>query len=667
MTHKNTSQVFKLLLIDDNELDVLNFQKNIKKSDLSTKIDVCYSASEALNQLTKNSYDCIFLDYLLPDIDGLNLLMKLRDMSISTPVSVMTSQGDEKIAVEMIRNGAFDYFTKNEINPDNLSKVVISAVRLWDAERQSLFAEKQIIENNNRLNAILESTKNLIYAFDKNFNLISFNSSFKENIEHLLKLNGFVKTDINLADIPLHSDLKDELVKNIQRCLLGEQFTVLQQMSFRSVPDHETPWYETTFNPIINGSGEINGVSIFSQDVTDKKKIEQDLLNAKNEAIAAVKAKSEFLSNMSHEIRTPMNAIIGLTELLLEEKLKMPILENIRSIKYSADNLLVIINDILDFSKIEAGKVTFEHIDFDIRNSLEELRKTFEPRTNEKGLTFEISADNNVPKIIKGDPFRLNQILFNLVGNAIKFTSRGKISVHTSIINESSNTILLNFDISDSGIGIPLSQQSKIFESFTQANTDITRIYGGSGLGLAITKNLVQLQNGNIHMNSKEGIGTTFSVCIPYAIGEYKNIEDNHKKSIELGDLSDLKILLVEDNLMNQFVAKQFFKKWENELIIANHGNDALSILKERTDIDLILLDLQMPEISGFEVAAIIRAGEIGVKNPYVPIIALSADAFTETRRKVIKAGMNDFVTKPFKSEELYSKVIKYTRKKLAN
>ena len=667
MTDKNTSQVFKLLLVDDNELDILNFQKNIKKSDLRTKIDVCYKASEALEKLANNSYDCIFLDYLLPDIDGLQLLMKLRDMSINTPVSVMTSQGDEKIAVEMIRNGAFDYFTKNEINPDKLSKVVISAVRLWDAERQSLFAEKQIIENNNRLNAILESTRNLIYAFDKNFNLISFNSSFKENIEHLLKLNGFVKTDINLADIPLHSDLKDELVKNIQRCLLGEQFTILQQMSFRSVPDHETPWYETTFNPIINGSGEINGVSIFSQDVTDKKKIEQDLLKAKNEAIAAVKAKSEFLSNMSHEIRTPMNAIIGLTELLLEEKLKMPILENIRSIKYSADNLLVIINDILDFSKIEAGKVTFEHIDFDIRTSLEELRKTFEPRTNEKGLTFEISADKNVPEIIKGDPFRLNQILFNLVGNAIKFTSHGKISVHTSIIKESSNTIFLNFDITDSGIGIPLSQQSKIFESFTQANTDITRIYGGSGLGLAITKNLVQLQNGNIHMISKEGVGTTFSVSIPYAIGEYKNIADKHKKSIELANLSDLNILLVEDNLMNQFVAKQFFKKWENDLIIANHGNDALSILKERADIDLVLLDLQMPEISGFEVAAIIRAGETGVINPSVPIIALSADAFIETRRKVIEAGMNDYVTKPFKSEELYNKVIKYTRKKLAN
>jgi CheY-like chemotaxis protein len=408
-------------------------------------------------------------------------------------------------------------------------------------------------------------------------------------------------------------------------------------------------------------------VSIFSQDITDKKKIEQDLLKAKNEAIAAAKAKSEFLSNMSHEIRTPMNAIIGLTELLLEEELQLHILENIKSIKYSADNLLVIINDILDFSKIEAGKVTFEQIDFDIRNRLEELRKTFEPRTKEKGLIFEISTDINVPEIIKGDPFKLNQILFNLVGNAIKFTSVGKIAVHTSISQKTENMILVKFDISDSGIGIPANQQSKIFESFTQANTDITRIYGGSGLGLAITKNLVQLQHGNISMASKEGEGTTFTVTIPFTIGKLRKIADKNKKSIESADLSNLNILLVEDNLMNQFVAKQFFKKWENELIIACHGKDALTILKERNDIDLVLLDLQMPEMSGFEVAAAIRGYDSEVKNPSLPIIALSADAFIETRRKVIEAGMNDYVTKPFKSEELFNKVLKYTQKKLAH
>lgn len=654
---------YKLLLIDDDEVDVMTFQRAIRKTDLKYTLAVCYNANEALKALEQEVFDCIFLDYLLPGIDGLQLLRKLRDASINTPVAVMTSQGDEKIAVEMIKNGAFDYFTKSEISVDKISKVIFSAVRLYNAEQQKARAERAIIENNNRLNAILESTRNLIYAFDQSLNLISFNSSFKENVEHLLRTQGLVKTDINLNDIPINENWKRTLIANIERCLKGEQFTVLEQVSFSNNQSKEIPWYETTYNPIINSAGAVTGVAIYSQDVTENKKIEQDLLQARNEAIAAAQAKSEFLSNMSHEIRTPMNAIIGLTELLMEEKLEDAVKENVRSIKYSADNLLVIINDILDFSKIEAGKVTFENISFDLRLRLTELRKTFEHRTREKGLDLQIEVDPQLPGTIMGDPYRLNQILFNLVGNAIKFTSEGYVKVKVSLTDGTNQKKWVCFEVSDTGIGISQSQQSKIFDSFTQANTDTTRKYGGTGLGLAITRNLVQLQGGQIGVRSELGKGTNFEVKLPFAEGSGTTTPTENNATTDVADLSKLCILLVEDNVMNQFVARQFFRKWNNDILIANHGAEAITVLRERDDVDLVLMDLQMPEMSGFQAAEIIRSENSVVKNPDIPIIALSADAFLETRRKVIDAGMNDFVTKPFKPEELYSKIIKYTQK----
>ena len=661
MAEADNNNTYKLLLIEDDDVDIMTFQRAIRKADLNHSLSICKNANEALDTVSKESFDCIFLDYQLPGVDGLQLLMKMRDMNVRTPVAVMTSQGDEKIAVQMIKNGAFDYFTKAEINTDKISKVVITAIRLSDSEKQREWAERKIIENNNRLNAILESTRNLIYAVDINLNLISFNSSFKENIEHLLKQYGIVKSDINLNDLPISSDRKDKMIGNINRCLKGEQFQVLEQISFSNSRD-EIPWYETTYNPIINANGEVTGAAIYSQDVTENKKFEHELLQAKNDAIAAANAKSEFLSNMSHEIRTPMNAIIGLSELLLEEGFSGTTLENLKSIKYSADNLLVIINDILDFSKIEAGKITFESIDFDLRHRMNELKKTFDHRAQEKGLLFNVHVEPNVPQALLGDPYRLNQILFNLVGNALKFTSDGTVEVKVIIAEQNKNSLKLRFDVTDSGIGIPKDKQDKIFESFTQANTDTTRKYGGTGLGLAITKNLTQLQGGEISIESEVGKGTTFSVIIPYKLGETQVIEDRNKQyENEIQDLSKIKILLVEDNLMNQFVAKQFFKKWNNEVAIANNGAEAIKVLSERDDLDLVLMDLQMPEMSGFQAAEIIRAEQSMVKNSEIPIIALSADAFLETRRKVLEAGMDDFVTKPFKPDELYQKIIKYT------
>jgi signal transduction histidine kinase len=647
-----TSEKFKLLLVDDDDIDIISFQRALKKTGLNYELDICKNSIETIEFVKKYKYNCIFLDYLLPGVDGLELLKKIRELKVFTPIAVMTSQGDEKLAVQMIKSGAFDYFPKAELSPDYIQKVILNGVRLWEVENKRLKAEKEIEENNNRLTAIVESTDNNIYAINNSLQIISFNSSFKNRI--LLQQN--IEVYIGQS---IHEFIKDdEIINHFIASLKGHSLTHFEELTL----NNQYNCFETTYNPI-KSNGKTTGVAIFSKDITENRKFQKELLQARNDALFSAKAKTEFLSNMSHEIRTPMNAIMGITDLLLDDSaFTGTSLENLKSIRYSADNLLVIINDILDFSKIEAGKISFENIDFDLRLRMSELHKTFEYRSKEKGLDFIINIDEDIPNILKGDPYRLNQILFNLVGNALKFTSKGSITIDVKLIETHDNKCKLMFNIIDTGIGIPEHKQSKIFESFNQAYTDTTRKFGGTGLGLAITKNLTILQNGNINIISKVGKGSVFSVELTFEKSEFKKLEID-KFVDQVYDLSKFKILVVEDNVMNQFVAKQFFKKWNTEIIIANNGVEAIALLSENIDFDLVLMDLQMPEMSGFEAAELIRSNNSPVLNSDIPIIALSADAFLETRKKVIEAGMNDFVTKPFKPDELYQKVLKYVIK----
>ena len=605
------SEKYKLLLVDDDDIDIMSFQRALKKTGLNYELDICKDSTETLEVVTKFKYNCIFLDYLLPGVDGLELLKKIRELKVFTPIAVMTSQGDEKLAVQMIKSGAFDYFPKAELSPDYIQKVILNGVRLWEVENKRLKAEKEIEENNNRLTAIVESTDNNIYAIDKSLQIISFNSSFKNSI--LLQQNIEVYIGQSVTEF-----IKDEeIINHFTESLKGQSLTHVEELTL----NNQYNCFETTYNPI-KSEGETTGVAVFSKDITENKKFQKELLQARNDALNSAKAKTEFLSNMSHEIRTPMNAIIGLTDLLLDDDIFTGTsLENLKSIRYSADNLLVIINDILDFSKIEAGKITFESIDFDLRLRMSELHKTFEYRSKEKGLDFIINIDEKIPNILKGDPYRLNQILFNLVGNALKFTSKGSITIAVNLIERNGNSCKIAFNVTDTGIGIPEHKQSKIFESFTQAYTDTTRKFGGTGLGLAITKNLTLLQNGNIYIKSKVGEGSTFTVELTFEKSIIDKIEVE-KTTDEIYDLSKYKILVVEDNVMNQFVAKQFFKKWNTEIIIANNGVEAISFLSERSDFDLVLMDLQMPEMSGFEATELIRSNNSTVKNADIPIIA---------------------------------------------
>jgi len=385
-----------------------------------------------------------------------------------------------------------------------------------------------------------------------------------------------------------------------------------------------------------------------------KKRIEQDLIEAKQKAEEATLAKSRFLSTMSHEIRTPMNAVIGYTYLLMQENPKAYQLEYLKPLQFSANHLLALINDILDFSKIEAGKIEFEFIEFDLRETVDSIMKIFALKAGEKKINLDLILPNNLPDLVIGDVVRVDQILTNLISNAVKFTNSGGVTIELENKNESDNKVDILFKVKDTGIGISDDKLDNIFESFTQANSSTTRKYGGTGLGLAISKKLIELMGGGISVSSIVNEGTTFSFNIEFGKSKSPRIKKYYAEDtgIRFESLKGIKVLIVEDNPVNSVLAEKFLKKWDIETDTAENGAVAVERVQEE-EFDLILMDLQMPEMNGYEAALTIR-GLSGSYYKNVPIVALSAEITAEIKKEVHMYGMNDSITKPFNPSELY-------------
>ncbi len=388
-----------------------------------------------------------------------------------------------------------------------------------------------------------------------------------------------------------------------------------------------------------------------------KEEIEY-LTIARQKAEEASLVKSNFLSNMSHEIRTPMNAVIGMTHILKEEDPREDQIEHLDTIMFSAENLLVIINDILDYSKMEAGRMVIERTNFDVKEVINNIYKTLSPKAIDKKLLFQLDMEQDIPRYLVGDPTRLSQVLINLINNAIKFTEEGKIILTIRLQAKTKNgEVKVHFEVKDTGIGIPKEKHRSIFESFSQADEHTTRVFGGTGLGLAITKRLVELQGGLIKLQSKLGEGSAFSFCLSYPIGEAPQETLVETKNVlkEKGIEGVERILIVEDNVFNVKVVKRILKFWDMEIDIAGDGFEALEKVREK-DYNIVLMDLQMPRMDGYEATATIRSWE---ENKYqsLPIIALSASALADFRQKAFDVGMNDFLTKPFKPKDLYQTI----------
>ncbi|UII26977.1 ATP-binding protein [Fulvivirga maritima] len=392
------------------------------------------------------------------------------------------------------------------------------------------------------------------------------------------------------------------------------------------------------------------------QDFTHEKKQEEELIRAKEEAENASQAKADFLSVMSHEIRTPLNAVIGLAHILLEESPQDHQLENLNTLKFSAENLLSLINDILDFNKLEAGRVDMEAIDFNLLDTLKGIKQSLVLRAKKQPIDIQTRIDIKVPEYVKGDSTRLSQILNNLTGNALKFTSEGHIIISAHVAEETEHNISIQFSIKDSGIGIANDKHEQIFNKFSQAEKETTRKFGGTGLGLAITKKLINLMGGEIRVESILGKGSNFYFTIAFEKSNKKAADENKTNLSDIGNesLKGITILLVEDNVVNQMVATKFLDMWGIEVEKAENGVEALTKVTNKT-YDLILMDLQMPEMDGYTASREIRA--MGGDFDKVPIIALTASALSDIRSNVMAAGMNDFVSKPFNPKDLYEKI----------
>jgi signal transduction histidine kinase/CheY-like chemotaxis protein len=666
-----------ILLIEDSSADAFLLQESLSQVDRPPKVIHVEKLDDALAYLNHKTVDAILLDLALPDSEGLATLERTNTAADYLPIIVLTGLEDEAVAIEAVRKGAQDYLLKGQTGARQLMQTIHRAIErkrleralAQSAQRNLLLAEisARVVaqtELEGLLAAVAEAARKLTSArlgcagagYEKSgfrFHKVSFAEgidpdAFRERCRNQGAYLSLVDQheSIRLSDQELRRNAgKWGLPENRGIPLRG--FMGARLVDIRGHAAGSIIVSDKALNDVFTEEDEalLRQLALITS-------LALQHIESRTAAEAASVAKSQFLANMSHELRTPMNAILGMTDLALNEDLPPMVRDYLQTARESADLLLEFLNEILDLSRIEAGRFDLESTVFSLHKAVEQIVKTLRVRAREKGLVLICDLPSRVPDLLIGDPLRFRQILMNLVDNAIKFTPTGKIVVKADLKGQTAEMATLAFSVSDTGIGISPEDRERIFLAFTQADASTTRNYGGSGLGLTIARKLVELMDGEIWVESQSNRGSTFhfTLCLKIPQGSAAATPDTIKLSPPAVARRALRVLLAEDTPTNQKLAEYLLTKRGHIVEIAQDGREAIKLIDQR-DYDVVLMDVQMPIMDGFQATAAIRNMADPVKAG-VPIIALTAHALKEDAQRCLAAGMDAYVSKPIQADE---------------